>query len=55
MTQHRLSTAKKIGFTLGDYASNIYWQSVSIFLLFFYTDAVERAATTRRAREKSTP
>lgn len=46
MTQHRLSTAKKIGFTLGDYASNIYWQSVSIFLLFFYTDAVGIPAGT---------
>ncbi|WP_411341257.1 MFS transporter [Sphingopyxis sp. J-6] len=46
MTQHRLSTAKKIGFTLGDYASNIYWQSVSIFLLFFYTDAVGIPAAT---------
>lgn len=46
MTQHRLSTAKKIGFTLGDYASNLYWQSVSIFLLFFYTDAVGIPAST---------
>jgi GPH family glycoside/pentoside/hexuronide:cation symporter len=46
MSEHRLSTAKKIGFTLGDYASNIYWQSVSIFLLFFYTDAVGIPAAT---------
>ncbi len=46
MTAHRLSTAKKIGFTLGDYASNLYWQSVSIFLLFFYTDAVGIPAAT---------
>lgn len=46
MTQHKLSTAKKIGFTLGDYASNLYWQSVSIFLLFFYTDAVGLPAAT---------
>jgi len=46
MTGHRLSTAKKIGFTLGDYASNLYWQSVSIFLLFFYTDAVGLPAAT---------
>ena len=43
---HRLSTARKIGFTLGDYASNLYWQSVSIFLLFFYTDAVGLTAAT---------
>jgi GPH family glycoside/pentoside/hexuronide:cation symporter len=46
MSQHRLSTAKKIGFTLGDYASNLYWQSVSIFLLFFYTDVVGIPAAT---------
>jgi len=43
---HQLSTARKIGFTLGDYASNLYWQSVSIFLLFFYTDAVGLTAAT---------
>lgn len=43
---HRLSMAQKIGFTLGDYASNLYWQSVSIFLLFFYTDAVGLSAAT---------
>ncbi|MGH8239875.1 MAG: MFS transporter [Steroidobacteraceae bacterium] len=46
MSRHRLSTARKIGFTLGDYASNLYWQSVSIFLLFFYTDAVGLSAAT---------
>lgn len=46
MSQHRLSAARKIGFTLGDYASNLYWQSVSIFLLFFYTDAVGLSAAT---------
>ena len=41
---HRLSLARKLGFTLGDYACNLYWQSVSIFLLFFYTDAVGLSA-----------
>ena len=46
MSQHRLSMSRKIGFTLGDYASNLYWQSVSIFLLFFYTDAVGLSAAT---------
>lgn len=46
MTQHRLSAPKKIGFTLGDYASNLYWQSMSIFLMFFYTDAVGLSAAT---------
>ncbi len=38
--------ARKVGFTLGDYACNLYWQSVSIFLLFFYTDAVGLSAVT---------
>lgn len=46
MTAHRLTMAGKVGFTLGDYASNLYWQSVSIFLLFFYTDAVGLSAAT---------
>lgn len=41
---HRLSFARKLGFTLGDYACNLYWQSVSIYLLFFYTDAVGLSA-----------
>ena len=43
---HRLTMPRKIGFTLGDYASNIYWTSVSIYLLFFYTDAVGLPAGT---------
>jgi len=43
---HRLSPARKIGFTVGDYACNLYWQSVSIFLLFFYTDVVGLSAGT---------
>ena len=41
---HRLSFPRKVGFTLGDFACNLYWQSVSIFLLFFYTDAVGLSA-----------
>lgn len=43
---HRLSTARKIGFTVGDYGFNLYWQSVSLFLMFYYTDAVGLSATT---------
>jgi GPH family glycoside/pentoside/hexuronide:cation symporter len=42
----RLSFARKLGFTVGDYACNLYWQSLSIFLLFFYTDAVGLPAAT---------
>lgn len=42
----RLSLRGKLGFTMGEYASNLYWQSVSLFLLFFYTDAVGLPAAT---------
>ena len=36
----QLSFARKAGFSLGDYACNLYWQSVSLFLMFYYTDAL---------------
>lgn len=45
-TTNPLSVARKVGFTVGDYACNLYWQSLSIFLLFFYTDAVGLSAAT---------
>lgn len=44
MTLPRLSAGRLIGFTMGDYAFNLYWQSVSLFLLFFYTDTVGLSA-----------
>jgi GPH family glycoside/pentoside/hexuronide:cation symporter len=37
---YQLSFARKAGFSLGDYACNLYWQSVSLFLMFYYTDAL---------------
>ena len=40
----QLSFGRKFGFTMGDYACNLYWQSLSIFLLFYYTDAVGLSA-----------
>lgn len=43
---HSLSLGRKLGFAFGDYASNLYWQSVSLFLLFYYTDAVGLSAAT---------
>jgi len=43
---HRLSVARKAGFTVGDFACNLYWQSVSLYLLFFYTDVVGLSAGT---------
>ncbi len=29
---------EKVGYSLGDTASNLFWQTFSMFLLFFYTD-----------------
>ena len=40
----KLGLGRLLGFTVGDYAFNLYWQSVSLFLLFFYTDAVGLSA-----------
>jgi len=37
---YQLSFARKAGFAMGDYACNLYWQSVSLFLMFYYTDAL---------------
>jgi len=45
----RLSFGRKFGFTAGDYACNLYWQSLSIFLLFYYTDVVGLSAATAGA------
>lgn len=35
---HRISIQEKIGYGLGDTASNLYFQMFIIYLLFFYTD-----------------
>ena len=40
----QLSIRARMGFGVGDYACNLYWQSVSFFLLFYYTDAVGLSA-----------
>jgi len=42
----RLSFRNKVGFAIGDYACNLYWQSISLFLMFYYTDAIGLPATT---------
>lgn len=34
----RLSVAEKVGYSLGDFASNFYWKVFDTFLLLFYTD-----------------
>jgi GPH family glycoside/pentoside/hexuronide:cation symporter len=35
-----LSPARKLGLGAGDLGFNLYWQSTSLFLLFFYTDVL---------------
>ncbi len=34
----KLSFGEKLGYSLGDTASNLFWQTFSMFLLYFYTD-----------------
>lgn len=34
----KLSFVEKVGYSLGDAASNFYWKTFEFFLLFFYTD-----------------
>lgn len=35
------SKARLVLFAFGDFAFNLYWQSVMLFLLFYYTDGIE--------------
>lgn len=42
----QLSIGRKAGFALGDYACNLYWQSVTLFLMFYYTDVVGLSGAT---------
>ncbi len=37
-TSAKLSWSEKVGYALGDTASNFYWKTFEFFLLFFYTD-----------------
>lgn len=36
----RLSTGRKAAFASGEFAFNLSWQSIELFLLFFYTDVM---------------
>lgn len=42
----KLSFLEKIGYASGDTASNLFWQTFSMFLLFFYTDIFGIPAAT---------
>jgi GPH family glycoside/pentoside/hexuronide:cation symporter len=34
----RISLTEKVGYSLGDAASNLYWKTFEFYLMFFYTD-----------------
>jgi GPH family glycoside/pentoside/hexuronide:cation symporter len=38
LTEGRLSFGEKVGYALGDSASNFYWKTFEFFIIFFYTD-----------------
>ena len=40
MGNARLSWTQKIGYGSGDFAFNLYWQGVSLYLFYFYTDVL---------------
>jgi glycoside/pentoside/hexuronide:cation symporter, GPH family len=46
MVLDKLTWHRKIGFAVGDFGLNLYWQSVSFFLIYFYTDTVGIPAAT---------
>jgi len=41
----KLPLRLKIGYGVGDYGINLYWQTLNLFVLFFYTDVLELPAT----------
>lgn len=38
--QQRLGWGQKIGYGSGDFAINLYWQGISLYLFYFYTDVM---------------
>ncbi|MEE9432347.1 MAG: MFS transporter, partial [Melioribacteraceae bacterium] len=38
VTKEKISIKEKIGYGLGDTASNLFFQTFMMFLLYFYTD-----------------
>jgi GPH family glycoside/pentoside/hexuronide:cation symporter len=45
-TDHKLSVTEKVGYGLGDLASNMFWQMFAIFMAKFYTDVFLLGAAT---------
>ena len=46
---HVLPLGRKLALGSGDLASNLYWQSTTLFLLYFYTDVLRLPAATAGA------
>ena len=40
VTSQRLGWGQKIGYGSGDFAFNLYWQGISLYLFYFYTDVL---------------
>ncbi|MBK8794705.1 MAG: MFS transporter [Holophaga sp.] len=38
LSEGKLSFGEKVGYSLGDAASNFYWKTFEFFIIFFYTD-----------------
>jgi glycoside/pentoside/hexuronide:cation symporter, GPH family len=45
----KLSVKEKIGYGFGDFASVLFWQSITMNMMFFYTDVFKIAETTQAA------
>lgn len=41
---HKLPLREKVGYGFGDLASVLFWQTIMVYLLFFYTDVFGLAA-----------
>lgn len=45
-TAHGLSVRERVSFGVGDVANNLYWTTISLFLLFYYTDVLGLPSAT---------
>ena len=45
-SSHKLSVIEKIGYSLGDLAANLIFQTLMTFLAFFYTDIYQIPVAT---------
>jgi glycoside/pentoside/hexuronide:cation symporter, GPH family len=46
---YKLSLKEKVGYGFGDFASVLFWQSITMNMMFFYTDVFRIAETTQAA------